>query len=220
MDYLPDDMIRVICNHMSISDLNNFVGANLRAYKLCQEILIGKRRRVALEVLTAEGIDVSASDLQKNALFQATNFNRKHIVKALLYFGVPPDTTLSTGMTALHIAARNNYTELVSILLRAGANPNTANSSGATPLHEAIMNGGAVSSVQLLLAAGANPNATDRGHSTPLHIVAFMGDSTLTRILLDAGANPNAQNIIGFTPLSIAIRNGSQAVVAMMQSVS
>jgi ankyrin repeat protein len=65
-----------------------------------------------------------------------------------------------TGLTALHIAARNTDVEIVDMLLAHGANPNVISTDGhgSTPLHTCSIKLGAGPVAQSLVAAGANVN--------------------------------------------------------------
>jgi ankyrin repeat protein len=91
-------------------------------------------------------------------LQSAVNTDNPHIVRLLLYRGVPVDGLDAHGATALHAAAAAGRDALVLLLIERGAGVNIADGEGYTPLHRAAM-ACRRSTITLLLAHGADPEA-------------------------------------------------------------
>ena len=97
---------------------------------------------------------------------------------------------LSSGRTALHIAAQNREFSWLSFLLGKGANPNIADKSGVTPLMLATQLGFA-DAVNALAQSGARVDTPNNTGETPLITAVHRRDIPTLRVLLLAGANPD-----------------------------
>ena len=82
----------------------------------------------------------------------------------MLDSGADVDAVNSTGLTALHLAARNGHIGVMKMLLRQDANIDATDESGWTALHHAA-NNDCEAIVRLLTNRGAdlNAKARDRG---------------------------------------------------------
>ncbi len=78
---------------------------------------------------------------------------------------------LSTGETALYVAAEQYNLVCVMELLKAGADVNIANKDGQTPLMVAVKKG-SISLVALLIQSGADVNVVDNNGMNPLALTA------------------------------------------------
>ena len=142
-------------------------------------------------------------------------------LRTLLDAGGDPNERDTSGLTLLHIAARNDDEAVTHLLLAADNDPTTKDNIGWTPLHvAAIANNLAVT--QALLAAGADPNAKGNNGSIPLHHAARGNENAaVTKVLLAAGADRNAENNDGETPVQWAVRyNDNAAVIQALTSAA
>ncbi|KNC46132.1 ankyrin [Thecamonas trahens ATCC 50062] len=128
----------------------------------------------------------------------------------------------TTGLTALHAAARSGSPDIVHQLLVIGARVSAAALNGFTPLHVAAYHG-FDDVVRLLLEAGADPNAIDLDGLTALHLAA--GRSQLTvAVFLDTSSawypslDVNCTTHAGWTPLFMAALAGHAPVVELLLS--
>ena len=91
-------------------------------------------------------------------------------------------------------------------------------SSGTTPLLVAAALG-EEAIVRELLAAGARCDATEPGTGmTPLHLAVGMRNQAMVAMLLAAKANPNTPDARGVAPLEYALRDGQDAVAALLRA--
>jgi ankyrin repeat protein len=97
---------------------------------------------------------------------------------------------LSSGRTALHIAAENREYSWLSYLLGKGANPNIADKNGVTPLLLASQMG-FVEAVNALAQSGAKVDTPNNTGETPLISAVHRRDIAMLRVLLLSGANPD-----------------------------
>ncbi|KAF5834183.1 ankyrin repeat-containing domain protein [Dunaliella salina] len=91
----------------------------------------------------------------------------------------------TTGMTALHAAARAGNDPAVLQLLESKANPNIAAHDGSTALIAACENGH-TASCKLLLSCDAHIGAFNAAHRTALHCAARRGHAAVVKQLLQA----------------------------------
>lgn len=97
---------------------------------------------------------------------------------------------ISTGETALHIAAARQDTRWIRFLTQKGANPNLVDKEGVTPL-EISTRIGHVEGVTALLDAGARVDPVTSTGETPLIFAVHKRDVPMVKVLLEHGANPD-----------------------------
>lgn len=97
---------------------------------------------------------------------------------------------VTSGRTALHIAAENREYTWLSFLLGKGANPNIADKRGVTPLMLASQMG-SVEAVNALAQSGAKVDTPNNTGETPLIAAVHRRDTAMLRVLLLSGANPD-----------------------------
>lgn len=110
----------------------------------------------------------------------------------------------SSGLTALHYAARSGSLECAQILLESGCQVNAMSNSGATPLHRAAYMGH-TDIIQLLIGHGCDLAAVDDDGKTPLHKCTEKGHQECASLILKATPSPDslktARDRRGRTPL-------------------
>ena len=102
---------------------------------------------------------------------------------------------VTSGETALHIAAKRGDIPYVNYFLAKGADANARDARGNTPLILAV-NAGAAELVPILTRARANPNLGNGSGETPLIRAVQRRDLTLVRVLLAAGGDPDQADVI------------------------
>jgi ankyrin repeat protein len=114
---------------------------------------------------------------------------------------------LSSGRTALHIAAENREYSWLSYLLGKGANPNIADKNGVTPLMLASQMG-FVEAVNALAQSGAKVDTPNNTGETPLISAVHRRDIAMLRVLLLSGANPDRTDNSGRSARDYAALTG------------
>ncbi|XP_050411935.1 ankyrin repeat, SAM and basic leucine zipper domain-containing protein 1 [Patella vulgata] len=133
--------------------------------------------------------------------------------------GIPIDTVLQSGWTALMYAANSSNPDLVAFLLVNGANPNfqTNKYSVLMAACGSHHNPDCVfECVRLLIEKGANINDYDRYHISPLLYAAREGQIEVVKFLLNHGASINKQDSRGWTALSWATHRHHVDVVLLL----
>ena len=189
----------------------------------------GSLRRItlggALAAILALGAPAAAQTYSDGFLFlQAVE--KSDIDKAEELLGKPGSTLinsrdLSTGGTALHIAAdRRDVVWLVYLLTR-DANPNIADRRGVTPLMRASQLG-FYEGIQHLVTKGARVDDANSTGETPLILAVHRRDTAMMRVLLRAGADPDRTDNSGRSARDYAELNGrtSQVFVEIERSAS
>lgn len=122
----------------------------------------------------------------------------------------PP--TQDSGLTGLHLAAKENHVKALQYLIKKNAALDQATPKGFTALGF-LAYSNKPTSVQLLLTAGADPNA---GTVTPLWLAAQNGLRDVVEVLIRSGADVSA-DVNGMTPAKIAADKGHHQVAEMIQ---
>nr|CAD7407643.1 unnamed protein product [Timema cristinae] len=112
------------------------------------------------------------------------------------------------------------YQELLELLLDHGMNVDKlVDGDDFTFLHWAARRN-CVMIVRRLLQRGANADCVNRYGSTPLHYSTRWGNVIACKSLVEAGCNVRLRNSKGYTALDWARRNGPNAVVQYLDSVT
>ncbi|XP_022110897.1 ankyrin repeat, SAM and basic leucine zipper domain-containing protein 1-like isoform X3 [Acanthaster planci] len=138
-------------------------------------------------------------------------------VEAFRLQGVPVDTSLRAGWTALMYAVFYGNTQIAEYLVQEGADVNFNKASYMyTPLIAAASSeqekGHVTSCLTILLEMGANPNVHERSHMTPLMFVAKNGNMDAVQKLIDFRAETDRQDNRGWTALCYAANQGYTSV--------
>ncbi|RSL56390.1 hypothetical protein CEP54_008852 [Fusarium duplospermum] len=149
---------------------------------------------------------IDEPDAQGNrAVMLATLRASKPMVQALIDNGAACEDQDSTGLTALHHAARLGFNEGLELLMNEVNDVDFADKKGFTAVHHAINSGIAnPDTIKLLKAGGADLEAQEHSGLTPLMLAVHLGRPSLTRQLLIQGANARAQNEKGWTAMDLA----------------
>ena len=111
---------------------------------------------------------------------------------------------LSTGTTALHVAAIWGAVAPAAALIRAGADVNARDAYARTPLALAAGEGGGAAMAKFLLVHGADVEASDCRDATPLHQAVMAQDPAAVAALLAVKADVNARSRAIGPPLAYA----------------
>jgi hypothetical protein len=115
---------------------------------------------------------------------------------------------ISSGNSALHMAAGWGLMEAAEVLIESKCQVDVCTTRGQTPLHIAVQHR-QPAMAQLLLQSGASPNCSDNMGHQPLHLAASLGSPELVHVLLNQGASVDhagPPGSPGFTPLAVSPR--------------
>ena len=182
----------------------------------------------AIDLLAAAGasVDAPANYFVMPPLHIAVGHGHADATRALLRAGASIEATMSTGGTALHLAALKDQHAMIEVLAAAGASLETTLPGGVTALHMAACEGHGMT-VEALVAAGASLAATSRkpGSATPLgqgqrplYLAAHGGHEGVVNALVLAGASLEPRTEDGETPLHAAAMRGHTAAVQLLTS--
>ena len=157
-------------------------------------------------------------------LHDATDFADLRTIRVLLKHRVDVDTATSSGITALHIAAKHGHTDIVAELLLHSAKTDMLASdvkgSAIFPLHYAVENNHP-SVVALLLDAGVNVNVgrsySGRDCVTCLQLAVMRQNVEMVQQLLATpGIDVNACDSDNATALHMAARGGFSDIAKLL----
>jgi ankyrin repeat protein len=194
---LPNEIILLIGEYLSISSLNSFV----QTARWVNRILTHHLYTLALSHISKDGKSVLDWAVRKGRMATA-----KRILKCS-----PPDYLRK----ALSFASSTGCEDVVRFLLASSAytysqKPIVENNS---PLMAAYA-GGHIRIVQLLLESGENVNTRNSCYYTPLHLAAREGHMNVVQLLLDYGAKLIAARGMR-TPLDDAVLGGNPEIVQL-----
>jgi ankyrin repeat protein len=122
---------------------------------------------------------------------------------------------ISSGRTALAIAAHCGHGEVVSLLLQHRARMDVPDSTGMMPLHLAASRGH-YNVVDLLIHEGVNIESSGPKRKTPLRIAVESGYEDVATLLLQSRAKLNARCTEQLTPLHVAAKSGDTAIAKLL----
>lgn len=120
-----------------------------------------------------------------------------------------------TGLSLLHIAARDDHEAIARFLINQGLDVDGRDQIGNTPLHTAAMNG-SIAVTRLLLRHSSSITALSSSRRTPLHLAAAQGHTQVGRILCTSSAEIHLIDKFGRSPIYYAIMNGHTPIMALL----
>lgn len=187
---LPQEIICLIANELSTTDLLHLLQTNEFLYEILRRELYKK------DIKANGGMSLS---------FQAF-WGHESRIHEMLELGASIDIANPRWRdhSPLMLAASRNHVSVMRVLIDNGANVNHI--CYRTPLEVAILNAPPddLSSIQLLLDRGALVNLRGNKRRTPLFTAVAYGSSEAVTLLLDNGADLNVSDENGRTVLSIA----------------
>jgi ankyrin repeat protein len=141
--------------------------------------------------------------------------DEKDIAEVEKLLGKPGSTLINSrditsGRTALHIAAARRDIVWLVFLANKGANPNIADNRDVTPLMLASQLG-FFEGVQALITAGARVDEPNEAGETPLITAVHRRDTQMMRVLLQAGADPDRSDNSGRSAREYATLEGNNS---------
>jgi ankyrin repeat protein len=121
--------------------------------------------------------------LRRPPIITAAEFGNAGAVKALISYGVDPNSFSENGWTPLIAAARHGHLETVSLLIDNGADVNAQNMYGESALIWAVRKGNIAMS-KLLIENGARLQATTANGWEPIMWAAWLGHADMLKYLL------------------------------------
>jgi len=158
----------------------------------------------------------STSTFSYTPLHCAASANSLNDVKNLLAHQADPNAATVTGLTPLHLAARDaEDIKVVEALLTAGADINAHACNGQTPLFMAIFYNRNENLAKFLLQKGAYSKKKYAADFTLLHITVQINADDKAKLLIKHGAQLEAKDISGRTPLIYAAEKNKTALVKL-----
>ncbi|KDO25089.1 TKL protein kinase [Saprolegnia parasitica CBS 223.65] len=151
------------------------------------------------------------------ALLAAAATGHETIVRRLLSFGVPIDSTDAKGKTALLLAAEYGRLSVLAFLLDAGASVNQLDKFGESSLFVAAR-GGHVPVVTRLLSAKPDLNKHNKNGVSALVVAIAKGHGEIVRQLLLAGASLSPSRL--FDPFTVARNHGHDDILQMLSEAT
>ncbi len=191
------------CEPLSWSGTDlNVVRTELRAFTGP----LGKRLKMAESLSLHKKVAPSISLLEetmREAREDAPLFEYLRERIALSRMGVRPEK-LTSGISAIHLAARGSHIKVMRFLLKNGADVNGKNALGDGPLHIAALKG-RDRMISYLVKKDANFDLRNNLGWTPLHKALASGKIKSARLLMQNGAHVDLPNNAGATPLHFAL---------------
>ena len=224
---LDDECLNMLESHLDDQDvcdvINHASKHNVepdRWRRLLQLAIRAETPNVTRLIQKDNGSPLNSTECEK-MLRTAAEFGQLDIVRGLL-----EDQRLdvdavdeSTGMTALHHAAKTDQLEITKILMAHGADSSTSDSQGSNALHHAL-DGSDVRCLDFLLRQGADTSLQDMEGMSVLHLAAQDGNVQALSILLDGPVDPASvsehKTKDGRTPLLCASASNSKDAVSLL----
>ncbi|XP_077968873.1 uncharacterized protein LOC120344592 isoform X2 [Styela clava] len=145
----------------------------------------------------------------------AKSGNAERLIVLLDEEKIDINTSNSSGLNCLHLAAKEGHTQVVKELIKRNISINQATKRGNTALHIASL-AGKLDVIKVLIENKADPNSIAQNAFTPIYMAAQEGHSEIVDYLLKNGANQSISTEDGFTPLAVALQEGKDKVVALL----
>ena len=203
---IPQELILMVGENLSIEDLNNF---------LCTCRGLSKLLTPRLHELGLQNVG------SLSALQWAAKHGYEPLVKLAISKGAKVNeiTKCESKFTALHLAASNSSTnpQIIHTLVKHGAEVDAKSSDHCTPLHilMGLKNWTSVEKGKLLgslLQCGADVHAKDKLGDTPAHIAANKEDIKSLNQLIHAGFDVSMKGAGGDTVLHRAARGSGRGM--------
>ncbi|XP_063715203.1 ankyrin-3-like isoform X5 [Symsagittifera roscoffensis] len=138
------------------------------------------------------------------------------LLQQYAHHGVHVEVCNSSGLNALHLAAKEGHLHIAQLLMDAGIDIHAMTKKGNTALHIAALSGH-LPLVKLLVSRGANVNSVtpERGF-TPLYMAAQENHLAVVKYLVDQGADVNLLTDDGFSPLAVAVQQRHADIVSFL----
>jgi ankyrin repeat protein len=189
-------------------------------------LAVMNRQLPIVRALLSAKAEVNTADARgETPLMSAAQLGDARLITMLLSAGADANAVTlgaNSGITALHLAARNGHAEVAQLLIQGEASVDAATQQGKTPLMLAAWQGHA-EVVEVLIEKGANvKTAVDREGQSPLMHAAHGGDLSIVNTLLQRGAIANQKSSSGATALAIALgaSQANPAVVNRLRTAS
>lgn len=118
-----------------------------------------------------------------NGLHIASIAGLMQVADMLIRRGIPVDSEMGNGLTAMHLAVQSNNQSMVGLLLAKKGNPNHANQDGRTPLHwcaavkdSRLDPNNRFKMANVLVRGGGDINAKDKNGKTPADLAKEGGE--------------------------------------------
>ena len=157
--------------------------------------------------LLEAGANVNVSADLKSPLVCAADRGQTKILNCLMTSGADVNYHDSSGITALHSAARNGHIDNVKRLVKSGADVNKNDRNGYTPLMVVAENGHD-NCVAQLIKLGADVNIADDMGNTALMWASMADQYKCVSALIEAEADVNKANNHGYVSLMCAAKKG------------
>ena len=218
-NHLEDDDTCDILNHASKHNVKPD-----RSGRFLQLAIKAKTPNATSLIQKGNGSPLESTNCEK-ALRTAAEFGQLEIVRRLI-----DDHRLdvnaadeSTGMTALHHAARTDQLDITQILMDHGADSSSSDSQGRTPIYYTLQ-GREFRCLELFLNLDADTSVLDMQGMSVWHVAAHNGNVQALRILLssteDSASAINLKTKDGRTPLCASASSSKEAVSLLLSAGS
>ena len=147
--------------------------------------------------------------------FEVVEAGDTELARLMLDQGIDPSIELS-GLTALHIAARDGNVDLVQLLIDRGADINLGPDPEQAQL-AAVAGHGSPQMIELVMGRELEPGevAQTMNLRTPLNLAVENGHVDVARTLIESGADVNMGGA-WYSPLHTAVLSGDVAMIELM----
>jgi palmitoyltransferase ZDHHC13/17 len=138
-------------------------------------------------------------------------------VKLFISYGAKIETPTKSGLTAMHLAAKNDQILILAWLRNNGMDSNVVDKKNFTPLHYSCLFSSELATA-VLLSWKVKVNPINDDGRTPLHLGVTSGSQRIIRSLLLRGADVHIKDVCNKTPLELAIEKGNPEIVNLIST--